>query len=69
MAFERIEGERKVLFVVSKNPRDGRDYFSLKNLQMPDGVYRDELNGKSYEVRNGNMDVALAYGDVIVIAR
>jgi hypothetical protein len=52
---------------MSKNPRVGTDDFTMRGLTLPDGDYTDVLSGKSYQVNDGQVDVSLADGDVILL--
>jgi cyclomaltodextrin glucanotransferase len=68
VAFERVDGDQKVFFATSKNPRSGSDAFEISHLTMPDGSYRDVLSGKTHEIRGGRLPVELADGDMIVLS-
>ena len=68
VAFERVDGENKVFFATSKNPRVGTDRFDIRDLTMPDGRYQDLLTGREYEIRAGVLPVELADGEMIVLS-
>jgi cyclomaltodextrin glucanotransferase len=68
VAFERVDGEHKVFFATSKNPRSGADHFEIRDLSMPDGRYQDVLTGREYDIRGGTLPVQLADGDLIVLS-
>ncbi len=68
VAFERVDGEHKVFFATSKNPRVGPDRFEIKDLTMPDGRYEDVLTGREYRVQGGVMPVELTDGAMIVLS-
>ena len=68
VAFERVDGEHKVFFATSKNPRSGADHFDIRDLSMPDGVYQEVLTGREYQIRGGILPVQLANGDTIVLS-
>ena len=68
VAFERVDGENKVFFATSKNPRVGTDRFNIRDLTMPDGRYQDLLTGREYEIRAGVLPVELADGEMIVLS-
>jgi cyclomaltodextrin glucanotransferase len=69
LAFERtLDGStKKVFFAMSTNPITGSDDFTMQGLTLPNGVYRDLLSGRGYEVRNGKVAVQLRRYDVIVL--
>jgi cyclomaltodextrin glucanotransferase len=67
LGFERVDGTQRVFFAMSKNPRVGTDDFTMRGLTLPDGDYTDVLSGKSYQVNDGQVDVSLADGDVILL--
>jgi cyclomaltodextrin glucanotransferase len=67
-SFERVDGEQKVYVAMSKNRRVGPDVFRMNGLSFNDGGYRDLISGRVWDVRNGGIDVSLAYGDVIVLS-
>lgn len=68
VAFERVDGENKVFFATSKNPRVGTDRFNIRDLTMPDGRYQDLLTGREFEIRSGVLPVELADGEMIVLS-
>ncbi len=66
-AFERIAGEQKIFFAMSKNPRIGSDNFNIKNSTFSDGVYKDILSGIDYNIKKGEIPVQLSQGEVILL--
>lgn len=68
IAYERIYERQRILFVTSKNPRLGNDMFSLQNLTIADGSYRDVLTDRRYQVENGKMQISIANGEMIIIS-
>lgn len=67
IAYERVDGQNRALIVLSKNPIAGRDRFTLEGITLGDDDYRDIINGQRYRIENGRMEVALAFGDSIIL--
>lgn len=67
LGFERIFNNERLFFATSKNPIEGADEFQMQNLTFPNGRYRDLINGKLYDVRDGRVSVSLRSGDIIIL--
>jgi len=68
IGYERIYNDQYVFFATSKNPREGADEFAMRNLKMPDGTYQDILTGSTYQVREGQIEISLKRGDIILLS-
>ncbi len=69
LAFERIDGEDKVLVILSKNARAQGDDFSILGSLLPDGQYADVLMPqRRYQVSGGAVPVHLFDGDIVVLS-
>jgi cyclomaltodextrin glucanotransferase len=67
IAFERVDGDRRVFFATSVNAVSA-DSFDIVNLTLPDGTYNDVLSGRAYAVHGGVVHVDLNDGDVILLS-
>lgn len=68
LAFERIYKGQVVFFATSTNSTpNGPNQFFVDDLKMPDGNYRDILNGRVYKIENGRIPLSLSNGEMVLL--